>query len=249
MPENSIAAGGFGGRLRRLREQKGISPYRLAQLTGLSEQGALNLEEPGADPKLSTIVRLAGALGVPPWELLPGWPTSTAVDQGGAKVASTQVGQAPAPAVAPPADPPGWVCTERDTERCLKAVWSRVRGARDSAHEGDWGEATAALKYLLEYLDGVPPVRVCPWYWYGLWEQIEPVMRRAIGVLQGDRAKRVARSGKVTGPMHQEIDAVFAGMDACFFPLAEPWVGDWENESEAEAGEQEVKTRRDDEAE
>src|SRR5262245_61020699 len=72
----------FAKRLRRVRESRGMSPYRLARLTGLSKQGALNLELPGADPKLSTIVKLAGALGVQPWELLPGWGgQSTTVDQ------------------------------------------------------------------------------------------------------------------------------------------------------------------------
>jgi transcriptional regulator with XRE-family HTH domain len=62
----------FPTRLRRLREAKGITPYRLAQLTGLSKQGVLNLERSDADPRLSTLWRLAEALGVHPAELLPG---------------------------------------------------------------------------------------------------------------------------------------------------------------------------------
>jgi transcriptional regulator with XRE-family HTH domain len=61
----------FSSRLRRLRESRGITSYRLAQLTGLSKQGAINLEQAGADPKLSTVLRLAEALGVEPCELLP----------------------------------------------------------------------------------------------------------------------------------------------------------------------------------
>src|SRR5262249_61232200 len=66
---------------KRLRERRGLSLYRLAQLAGLSKQGVINLEEPGADPKLSTLDKLAEALGVKPWELLPGWNgQSTAVD-------------------------------------------------------------------------------------------------------------------------------------------------------------------------
>jgi len=62
---------GFGARLREIRESKGITPYRLAQLTGLSKQGVLNLEMKDADPKLSTLVKLAEALGVQPQDLLP----------------------------------------------------------------------------------------------------------------------------------------------------------------------------------
>src|SRR5581483_1556862 len=71
----------FAERLRLVREAKGVSPYRLAQLTGLSKQGAINLEAEGSDPKLSNIVRLAEALGVMPWELLPGWKESSGVDR------------------------------------------------------------------------------------------------------------------------------------------------------------------------
>jgi transcriptional regulator with XRE-family HTH domain len=62
----------FGGRLRQLREARGLSLYRLAKLTGLSMQGAVNLERPDADPKLSTLVKVAVALGVAPSRLLPG---------------------------------------------------------------------------------------------------------------------------------------------------------------------------------
>jgi transcriptional regulator with XRE-family HTH domain len=48
-----------------------MSPYRLARLTGLSKQGVLNLEAEDADPKLSTIVKLAEALKLSPHDLLP----------------------------------------------------------------------------------------------------------------------------------------------------------------------------------
>jgi transcriptional regulator with XRE-family HTH domain len=54
----------FAARLRRIREAKGITPYRLAKLTGLSRVGVLKLERPGVDPKLSTVVKLAEALDV-----------------------------------------------------------------------------------------------------------------------------------------------------------------------------------------
>ena len=63
---------GFGARLKALREAKGMTPYRLAQQTGLSLQGVLNLEKKDADPKLSTLYRLADALGVDVQDLLPG---------------------------------------------------------------------------------------------------------------------------------------------------------------------------------
>jgi transcriptional regulator with XRE-family HTH domain len=67
----------FAKRLRRLRTAKGLSANALAELTGLSLQGVLNLGAGGSDPKLSTVVKLAEALGVGPWELLPGRDWST----------------------------------------------------------------------------------------------------------------------------------------------------------------------------
>lgn len=68
----------FAERLRKVREAKGVTPYRLAQLTGLSKQGVLNLELDGADPKISTVEKLAEALGCGVAELLR---ESTPVDQ------------------------------------------------------------------------------------------------------------------------------------------------------------------------
>ncbi len=62
----------FGKRLRAIREAKGITLYRLAHLTGLSKQGVINLEDEDADPKLSTLIKLAEALAVESCELLPG---------------------------------------------------------------------------------------------------------------------------------------------------------------------------------
>ena len=61
----------FGKRLKRIREEKGITQYRLAQLTGMSKQGVINLELPNADPKLSTIIKLAEAPEVPAASLIP----------------------------------------------------------------------------------------------------------------------------------------------------------------------------------
>jgi transcriptional regulator with XRE-family HTH domain len=80
----------FADNARRLREKRGITAYSLAKETGLTQQGILNLEREGSDPKLSTLVKLARALGVKTWELLPDWtasageqPKSTRVDHDG----------------------------------------------------------------------------------------------------------------------------------------------------------------------
>jgi transcriptional regulator with XRE-family HTH domain len=62
----------FAGHLKRLRESRGMTRYRLAQLSGISRPGVSMLEEDGSDPKLSTLGKLAKALDVEPWELLPG---------------------------------------------------------------------------------------------------------------------------------------------------------------------------------
>jgi transcriptional regulator with XRE-family HTH domain len=61
----------FGVHLRRLREEKGLTRYRLAKLAGITPEGVSKLERPGSDPKLSTLCRVARALGVPVRELLP----------------------------------------------------------------------------------------------------------------------------------------------------------------------------------
>ena len=50
-----------------------MTRYRLAQLSGISRPGVSMLEKDGSDPKLSTLGKLAKALDMEPWELLPGW--------------------------------------------------------------------------------------------------------------------------------------------------------------------------------
>jgi transcriptional regulator with XRE-family HTH domain len=60
----------FGSGLRALRQARGWTRYRLAKLAGLTNEGVVRVEAPGADPKLSTLVKLAGAFGVEVWELL-----------------------------------------------------------------------------------------------------------------------------------------------------------------------------------
>jgi transcriptional regulator with XRE-family HTH domain len=60
----------FARRLKQWREARGLTSNRLARLAGLSPQGALNLEAEGSDPKLSTVLKLAAALGASLQELL-----------------------------------------------------------------------------------------------------------------------------------------------------------------------------------
>jgi transcriptional regulator with XRE-family HTH domain len=53
----------FADRLRALRLQAGITQYRLAKLSGLTNQGVSRLEK-GGQPSWATVQKLAGALGV-----------------------------------------------------------------------------------------------------------------------------------------------------------------------------------------
>jgi transcriptional regulator with XRE-family HTH domain len=71
-PDAGRAADDFAARLRRLMRRRGVTRYRLAQLTGLSREGVSKLEGGRSDPRLSTLLRVAAALGVPPRALLPG---------------------------------------------------------------------------------------------------------------------------------------------------------------------------------
>lgn len=67
----------LSARLRSLRQMRGLSQVRLAEMSGLSRTSVSNLErnqgssESTADPTLSTLYRLAYALRVPPAILLP----------------------------------------------------------------------------------------------------------------------------------------------------------------------------------
>src|SRR5262249_3314353 len=61
----------FAKRLRQLRKQKGWTTYKLAQECKISRPGLDKLERPGADPKLSTMIKLAAALGVKVRDLIP----------------------------------------------------------------------------------------------------------------------------------------------------------------------------------
>lgn len=55
----------FGRNLRRLRKGRGLSQEALADLSGIHRTEAGLLERAGREPRLSTLVKLAGALEVP----------------------------------------------------------------------------------------------------------------------------------------------------------------------------------------
>lgn len=55
----------FGARLKALREKAGHTKYKLAQLSGVSQQTIAQLEKPGGgDPSWDTVKKLAHALEV-----------------------------------------------------------------------------------------------------------------------------------------------------------------------------------------
>jgi transcriptional regulator with XRE-family HTH domain len=62
----------FSERLRRLREQKGLTWYRLAKISGVAKQALARLEQPNSNPTLATLRKLARALAVTVEELVRG---------------------------------------------------------------------------------------------------------------------------------------------------------------------------------
>jgi transcriptional regulator with XRE-family HTH domain len=62
----------FHERLRRLREQKELTWYRLAKLSGIPKQTLARLEQPTSNPTLDTLRKLAKAFGVTVAELVQG---------------------------------------------------------------------------------------------------------------------------------------------------------------------------------
>jgi transcriptional regulator with XRE-family HTH domain len=60
----------FGKRVRELREARDWTQERLAEESGMNWLQVGHIERGASDPKLSTIVKLAKALGVPAAELL-----------------------------------------------------------------------------------------------------------------------------------------------------------------------------------
>jgi transcriptional regulator with XRE-family HTH domain len=62
----------LGANIRRLRRDAGLSQMELSDRCGLHFSEISRLERGGRDARLSTIVKLAQGLGVPPAELLAG---------------------------------------------------------------------------------------------------------------------------------------------------------------------------------
>jgi transcriptional regulator with XRE-family HTH domain len=62
----------FGNNLKRLRDAAGLTHLRLSLESGVTAGSISNYENGLTDPRLTTIVRLAEALGVDPAELVRG---------------------------------------------------------------------------------------------------------------------------------------------------------------------------------
>ncbi len=62
----------FAQNLRQQRTERGLSQMKLGNAAGLHFSEISLLERGGRDPRLSTIVKLARGLGVPPKTLLEG---------------------------------------------------------------------------------------------------------------------------------------------------------------------------------
>jgi transcriptional regulator with XRE-family HTH domain len=62
---------GFGKRLRKMREDSGLTLAQLAQMSGLHPQTLVKFERGEREPQWSSVIALARALGVGPEEFLP----------------------------------------------------------------------------------------------------------------------------------------------------------------------------------
>jgi transcriptional regulator with XRE-family HTH domain len=67
-PATAVAA--FGRRLRQVRESGGLSREALGSLTGVHPTAIHRFEKGRRDPRLTSILRLARGLRVPPRELI-----------------------------------------------------------------------------------------------------------------------------------------------------------------------------------
>jgi transcriptional regulator with XRE-family HTH domain len=73
MPDGTHAvAERFGDNLRRIRRREGISQEELAVRASLHRTEIGKLENTERVPRIDTLIRLAGAMAVPPGELLHG---------------------------------------------------------------------------------------------------------------------------------------------------------------------------------
>src|SRR5918995_456358 len=62
----------LGQEVRKLRQQRGITLKRLAQLSGLSDRFLIEVEKGNANPSITSLVNLADALQTSLTDLLPG---------------------------------------------------------------------------------------------------------------------------------------------------------------------------------
>jgi transcriptional regulator with XRE-family HTH domain len=67
-----IVAERFGGNLRRVRRREGLSQERLAARASLHRTEVGKLEHGERLCRIDTLIRLSGAMAVPPGELLDG---------------------------------------------------------------------------------------------------------------------------------------------------------------------------------
>ena len=65
-PEGEV----FGQRLRELRQKRGVTQHELAEAAGLTDAYVSNMENGFAVPSLTTVLRLAVALGCKVTELV-----------------------------------------------------------------------------------------------------------------------------------------------------------------------------------
>lgn len=81
----------MGERLRRLRQERGLSLSALARSAGIGKATLSGLEHDTRNPTLETLYAIAGALGVPLTALLlePGAPPHAAADVRGSAVSAT----------------------------------------------------------------------------------------------------------------------------------------------------------------
>ncbi|MBS1860992.1 MAG: helix-turn-helix transcriptional regulator [Actinobacteria bacterium] len=70
MQDRDVAAQ-FAATLREARERAGMSQEALAAAAGLNRTAVGKVERGEAQPKLATVLRLAGGLGCDPCDLLP----------------------------------------------------------------------------------------------------------------------------------------------------------------------------------
>jgi transcriptional regulator with XRE-family HTH domain len=72
----NIDYGLLGGRIARLRKERGFTQARLSERADLSNNYLSNIENSRSIPSLETLVKLCGALGVTPNDILLGTNTS-----------------------------------------------------------------------------------------------------------------------------------------------------------------------------